>query len=76
MKAKTEALRWSMLSMRRLGYDRINFECDSKELIKIINGGEDWPMLSSSLSDFIQNKVNRKYLLSSSQEREMKWLIG
>ncbi|VVB08136.1 unnamed protein product [Arabis nemorensis] len=51
IEAEAEAIRWAIISLKRLGYTQIEFETDSKELAGICSKEKEWPKLGPLMED-------------------------
>ncbi|XP_056856670.1 uncharacterized protein LOC130506077 [Raphanus sativus] len=52
IEAEAEAVRWALQTVTGFGYDRVQFETDSLQLMRMINGEEEtWPLLEPIIQE-------------------------
>ncbi|CAA7055611.1 unnamed protein product [Microthlaspi erraticum] len=54
LETELEALRWAIISVTRLNYEKVTFETDSSTAANLVNGRDRWPSLGPIIADIQQ----------------------
>lgn len=51
LQAEAEALTWAMKTMLEQGHDSVHFTTDCTQLVKLIQDGEEWPVMEEAIEE-------------------------